>query len=610
MQVARRIYLYLVTFISLQMLLAGASGLLRLLTEMALGISRDVLNSASYLREQFSLSGSITLVGALVWIVHWMLAQRSVSPSNPDAIQERLSVLRKLLIYAVLFVALWQIVSALYTLLRDLALSLISTPTTNLSESLAGSVPTLLVYGIAWLYYWRVRTSDDSLTPEDGRAATVRRWYFYLVSYGTLSILMFFASDLGRQLWRALTGAESSYVFGGSGAANSIASDAAWIVVSFASWLPHWLAVQRLTGASEDEQHSVLRKVYLYLMVFQTLAVTVTSIAIFLNSVLRLILGTNPLGNSGDSLLTQAGGPLITALVYGLFWAYHWRVLKWDASLVAKEPPRQASIRRAYHYLVALVGLAVLAAGVATLLRLLIDLLLGGSIATDAGRREMGDQISLAATLIAVGGPVWYLNWARLQGRALAPDGAEDRHALLRRIYLYLILFLSVITLLISAGTVVYQILLTLGGGTSDLINNLAGPVGATITAGVLLAYHLRILTADQHAFTTMLPDAATEPGTTDAMGGAATATVLLVRSADDSGLDAVIEEFRRKLPTGAQLNAFTALNLTPAELGSWLASRLPQEATPTYTSNSTLTPSPHHGPTPVQQTEPPPLET
>src|SRR5438874_11335181 len=226
MQVARRIYIYLVTFISLQMLLAGASGLFRLLTEMALGIPRDVLSGTSYLREQFSLSGSITLVGALVWSVHWVLAQRSVSQSNPDARQERLSVLRKLLIYGVLFVALWQIFFALGGLLRELVLSLFSTPTTDLSESVAGSVPTVLVYAIAWLYYWRVGFKDGSLTSQDGRAATVRRWYYYLVCYGTLSALMFVSSDLGRQLWRALTGAGSANLFGGNGSANSIASDA------------------------------------------------------------------------------------------------------------------------------------------------------------------------------------------------------------------------------------------------------------------------------------------------------------------------------------------------------------------------------------------------
>ncbi|HST05548.1 MAG TPA: DUF5671 domain-containing protein, partial [Chloroflexia bacterium] len=386
MQVARRIYIYLITFISLLVMLAGAVGLLGLLVELALGGSRDVLSDAAYLRQRFSTSGAIMVVGALVWAIHWVLAQRSVAPSNPDAVDERLSVLRKLLIYGVLFVSAWQIFFALGQLLRDLLLSLISTLNGNLGQSIADTVPELFVYGIAWLYYWRVAYNDNRLTPEDSRAATIRRWYFYLIIYGSLSVLMFYIASLGRQLWETITRAGGTQAITGIGVESPIAGNVSWIAVAAIFWLAHWLQVQRLMRVSEDEQRSVLRKVYLYFMVFQTLSVTVTSLAIFLNSVLRLILGTNPLGNPGDSLLTQAGGPLITALVYGIFWAYHWRVLQWDASLVAAEPPRQASIRQGYHYLVALVGLAVLASGVATLLKLFVDLAFGGSFGTDLGR--------------------------------------------------------------------------------------------------------------------------------------------------------------------------------------------------------------------------------
>ncbi|MEP6776452.1 MAG: DUF5671 domain-containing protein, partial [Chloroflexota bacterium] len=419
MQVARRVYIYLVTFISLLVMLAGAVGLLQLLVQMALGGSRGVLNDAGFERQQFSSSGALMLVGALVWTIHWMLAQRSVSVSNPSAAQERLSVLRKLLIYGVLFVSAWQVFFALTQLLRNILLSLFSAPVTDMGQALADTVPALFVYSIAWLYYWRVAYNDNRLTPEDTRCATIRRWYFYLVSYGTLSILMFYTADLGRRLWEASTRAGGF----GAGVASPLVSDVAWIVVAAVFWLSHWLIVQRVTSVSEDEQRSVLRKVYLYFMVFQTLSVTVTSLAFFLNSVLRLILGTSPLGSSGDSLLTQAGGPLITALVYGLLWAYNWRVLQWDAALVAEEPPRQANIRRAYHYLVALVGLAVVGGGAASLVTLLLDVLSGGGFVTDLSRQAVGDRISLAATLIIVGGPIWYVNWLRLQKRALAPDG-------------------------------------------------------------------------------------------------------------------------------------------------------------------------------------------
>ncbi len=592
MQVARRVYIYLVTFISLLVMLAGAVGLLQLLVEMTLGGSRGVLNDAGVERQQFSSSGALMLVGALVWTIHWMLAQRSVSASNRNADQERLSVLRKLLIYGVLFVAAWQIFFALAQLLRSIFLALFSTPVTYMGQVLADTVPALFVYSIAWLYYWRVAYNDNRLTPEDTRCATVRRWYFYLVSYGTLSILMFYTADLGRRLWEAGTRAGNTQGSIGVGAVSPLVSDAAWIVVAAAFWLSHWLIVQRVTSVSEDEQRSVLRKVYLYFMVFQTLSVTVTSLAFFLNSVLRLILGTSPLGSSGDSLLTQAGGPLITALVYGLMWAYHWRVLQWDAALVAEEPPRQANIRRAYHYLVALVGLAVLGAGAASLVSLLLDVLSGGGFATNLGQQAVGDRISLAATLIIVGGPIWYVNWLRLQKRALAPNGARDRHALLRRIYLYLILFFSVITLLVSAGTLLYQIFLILGGGASqNFMHDLAGVLGPAIASGLILAYHLQTIRGDQSAFAALPPEARAQPEMVDTSALTAS-TVLLLRSANPAHLTALVEELRHRLPGDAQLDAFATYNLMPGELEIWLAGRAPHPVATDLVPGPTLPPT------------------
>src|SRR5438105_9594969 len=211
MEVARRLYVYLVSFISLMVLLTGVSDLLRLLSEMLFGATQNVLNR-EYLRDQFSLWGALVLVGGTVWVIHWIFAQRSVAPSNPEAEQERRSVLRKLLIYAVLFVTLWQVFFALSNLLRSVALLIFKQTDQTLGEIISATVPQLLVYGIAWLYYWRVRTADNAISPEQGRESTVRRWYFYLVCFVTLSALMFAASDLARHIWESITAGSQPFL--------------------------------------------------------------------------------------------------------------------------------------------------------------------------------------------------------------------------------------------------------------------------------------------------------------------------------------------------------------------------------------------------------------
>src|SRR4051794_34974069 len=102
MQVVRRLYLYAVSFISLMIMLAGASSLLRLLFIGVLDVNAYVGDNPTYQREEFSRNAALLVVGGVVWGIHWWLAQRAVSTSNPVAAEERNSVLRKLLLFGVM----------------------------------------------------------------------------------------------------------------------------------------------------------------------------------------------------------------------------------------------------------------------------------------------------------------------------------------------------------------------------------------------------------------------------------------------------------------------------------------------------------------------------
>lgn len=572
MKVARRVYLYLISYISFLMVLSGASDLLRLLLDGILGTQAQIID-AGYQREQYSRAGAMLLVGAVVWAIHWMLAQRSVAGAGAEAAEERRSVLRKLLIYGILFTTAAQGFFALYGLIQG-ALSLRTGPGgESLADVVSRTVPTLLVYGIGWLYYRQVSRRDNAVTPEQGSAATVRRWYFYLVNFGALSFAMSGIAGLARYVWDVITAGGTTAIVETPGLPSEFATNTGWIIAGLAFWLLHWLPVQRMTAVSDDEQHAVLRKVYLYGIIFETVAITLTSLALFLYNLLRYLLGTNPVAESGQSLLTAAGQPLLTALVYGLFWTYHRRVIVWDAELVA-EVPLQASIRRLYYYLVALIALAVLASGVTSMLRLLIDLWLGGSVTSALNRQTWGDQISLFATLIIVGAPVWYANWFRLQRWAMAADGGADRQSVLRRIYLFLILFASVITLLASTAWIVYQILRTLGESFSgSLISDMSWALGAAVTGAVLLAYHLRILLGDQRAGTAAPVAPRGEPTTVPAPApDDALAVVVAVRSRNPRAVEEALGKLQDLLPAGSVVEVLPAGHVTAGELRAWLA--------------------------------------
>lgn len=590
MQVARRIYLYVVAFISLQMLLAGARNLLRLLAEPALGLSQPLVDRERYSRDQFSLWGAVLLVGAAVWAAHWLLIRRAVAADGATG-EERRTIWRKLFLYAALIVAAWQGFFALGSLVQGFLSNSDALGGTRLRQSLADNLPTLLVYGIAWLYHWGVQRTDLAVAPEERAGATVARWYLYLVNYGALSALLWSLSELARQLWRGSTTSGDAGRLLGTGLSQSLANAAGFAVAGLAVWLPHWFLAQRRLATDAGERRAVLRKVYLYALIGQTVAVTLTNLAIFGYTALRRLIGTDPLAGGGDTLLTAAGLPLLTALTYGSFWAYHRRVLGRDTLLLATEEGRQATIRRIYTYLVALIGLVLLASGLADLLRLLLDLALGGRATTDLGDRAWGDQISLFATGVIVGGLVWAVHWLSAQRDALAAGGAAERRALVRRIYLFLVLFAGVITLLVSGAILLYRLLRSLGIGlASDDRSDLSWALGIAITAGGTIAYHLRVLLDDQR-------QRAGEPVALAAAVPAAPLTtwLILLNGSAPEHLDAALAGLRGALPESGSVEIFSAEGLTADEVRARLAGRAlsPPVTSSPDTSNGGGVPTP-----------------
>jgi hypothetical protein len=262
--------------------------------------------------------------------------------------------------------------------------------------------------------------------------------------------------------------------------------------------------------------------------------------------------------------------PLLAAAVYGLFWAYQRQVLASDARLVA-EQPRQATIRRFYHSLVALVGLSVLTGGLADLLRLLLDFWLGGRATTALSRADWADQFSLFATLVLVGAPVWTFQWLQLQRRAVAAGGAAERESLVRRVYLLLILFAGVTTLLGSAAVLLYQIFRNVGTTFSGAaISTLSWTAGASITATVFLAYHLRVLLDDQRQC------AARPVPTPAAVGRAASPSGWVVLLQADGGEAAMtaLATLREQLPPEGRMQDFAVDAATLAEVRALIAAR------------------------------------
>lgn len=117
----------------------------------------------------------------------------------------------------------------------------------------------------------------------------------------------------------------------------------------------------------------------------------------------------------------------------------------------------------------------------------------------------MGDSnrsaLATAISLLVVGLPLWLMTWRPMQAEALAQDelGDHARRSVLRKTYLYLALFASVIGGMATAVGLVYQLIrVVLTGDTgSDFVNTLLNLIQLLFLFAVTLVYHLNVLRAD-----------------------------------------------------------------------------------------------------------------
>jgi hypothetical protein len=120
-----------------------------------------------------------------------------------------------------------------------------------------------------------------------------------------------------------------------------------------------------------------------------------------------------------------------------------------------------------------------------------------GVLLSDSTRSSLATSISS----LIVGLPLWLATWRPMQGEALAPGemGDHARRSVLRKAYLYLVLFAAVLGGMATAVGLVYQLIRALltGDPGSDFVNTILNLIQLLFLFGVLLIYHLSVLRRD-----------------------------------------------------------------------------------------------------------------
>jgi hypothetical protein len=114
----------------------------------------------------------------------------------------------------------------------------------------------------------------------------------------------------------------------------------------------------------------------------------------------------------------------------------------------------------------------------------------------EAGRERL--VASLASLIIGL--PLWLTMWRPMQADAILPGemGDHARRSVLRKAFLYLALFASVIGGMATAVALVYQLIrIVLNVDVYDFLNTVLNLTQLLFLFGVVLVYHLNVLRAD-----------------------------------------------------------------------------------------------------------------
>lgn len=478
MKSIRRLYFYLVAFISIEVVLWGLVGLLRSVVDETISGGADALAQAL----------ALILVGVPIFLIHWLWVQRAAARDE----EERTATLRAAFFYAILLATLIPVVQNLLSfidraLIQAVGLRLVHAFRLFREQTLADNLIAILMNGIVAFYFWRTLRSEWATLPDKENFTEVRRlyrylWMFYgllMTVFGVQQILYFLFYTPGDAL--------------GDVRRKVVINGVSLLLVGTPLWAYAWRIIQN-SLVDTAEMNSNLRLGILYLLALAGVITVITTAIMVVSAIMMWLLG---IGWTLQRFVQQIGGPISIGVPLGLVWAYYGYWLNRHIEAIG-DKVRQAGMKRLYNYILALIGLVVAFVGVATLFSFIIDMVTRSDIlASDSTRGTLANSISS----LIVGLPLWLSMWRPMQADALAQGemGDHARRSVLRKAYLYLVLFGSVIGGMGTAVGLVYQLIKVVLTGEldSNFVSDILNILQLLFLFGVVLVYHLNVLRRD-----------------------------------------------------------------------------------------------------------------
>lgn len=475
MRTIRRLYFYLVSFITFEVVLWGLIGLLRsILSTSEISAGGDALAQAL----------SLTLVGVPIFALHWIWAQRTSAADE----EEHTSSLRAIFLYGALLATLIPITQNALALIDRTLLTVSDLEPYRAifggSQTWVDNIIAILLNAVAAAYFINVLRKDWATLSDPENFADVRRIYRYIWLLYSLLMVVFGTQQIVRFLLYIppkILGLISRDIF-----VNGLSL----LLVGAPIWFFSWKTCQNAL-LQKGERDSLLRLGVFFLLTLGGVATVLSTSGSVLDIFLRWVLGEYM---TVSTFVSRISGAVSVALPLGIVWAYYGHWLHHDIDTFGDET-RRHGLRRLYYYILALAGLVTAFVGMALLVSFIIDVAIGRQL----WGSDLRSRVSAALATLIVGLPLWLMTWPRMQERALSQgtSGGFARRSVARKTYLYLVLFASVIGGMISAVTVIFRLLQAALGSQVLDVTGLLDALQLLTLFIIVLVYHLRCLRAD-----------------------------------------------------------------------------------------------------------------
>jgi hypothetical protein len=280
----------------------------------------------------FDLANALPSIaaGLALWLAAWLPAQRAALEAGDG---ERTSTARRLAVYFVIAVSAFVVLFGLTAAIASVLARALGERITDadLGRQLGSPVFFAVVFAVVWWYHRRVVEGEATRETEAGRAAGIRRAYYYLIA----------AIGLGMAAI-GTAGAVGAVGSGWLGLMNHEARETAtWIalvLVGGPAWAFHWRAQQR--RIDDDERRSLQRRVYLYLAILGSVAAVLVFGSALLFNLLKGVLALH----FDVALWHDLWHFSIDSAVGAVALAWHFRLVRADRSALAA-----AGLEETYH---------------------------------------------------------------------------------------------------------------------------------------------------------------------------------------------------------------------------------------------------------------------